>query len=365
MEMSTMPHPSINIHALTRDTPALPLNYPGFMFRTFRQDGYKAEDLLAGTNLTEDSFADPYFRSEFWTLQRFVLNAIEQTRDPHIGPRLALRFETNFIGLPAYAAMNAACMKDALEVLNRFFCLTFPAIEFSFPAGETGLKPGEAAIRLRPIFPLEGITYFVSSSALIVCNGILKAMLRAEQVASRAEITINEPQGWADVSREICSVPLRFGAPENRLVFPAELLTRPLPGADPINHRRLVALCEKFAADAGYDTTPASQVLAFLETEQNLAAPLSQAAAALGYSERGLRRQLERAGTSYRKLVDQVRENRARALLANTARPIQAIAHDLGYDAPSNFARSFRRWTGVTPKAFRAARKAPGDDGQN
>jgi AraC-like DNA-binding protein len=102
-----------------------------------------------------------------------------------------------------------------------------------------------------------------------------------------------------------------------------------------------------------YETTPVTQVLAILEGAQSPVVSLSDVAAELGYSERGLRRQLDRSGTSYRKLMDQVREQRARNLLSGSTQPIKAIAGAVGFESPSNFARSFKRWTGLTPKAFR------------
>jgi AraC-like DNA-binding protein len=231
--------------------------------------------------------------------------------------------------------------------------LTFPAIEFAFSAPEEGSDAREAEVCVRPVIPLDDIAYFVNSSALIVLNNLLKDMLRMPLVASRCEATIREPNCWAEVAGEITRVPVRFEAQDNRILFPADLLERPLPGADPINHKRLVALCERFSAEAETLGTPVGQVLSFLECEKNFGAALSEAAVALGYSERGLRRCLERSGTSYRKLMEQVLERRARDMLANSTIPVHVIAHELGYDTPSNFARSFKRWTGETPKAFR------------
>lgn len=359
-----MPYPN-NPATFTMDTPALPMNYPGFVFRTLCDDGYDPEALLAGTNLRPELFTDPHFRTEFLTLQRFILNAQEQTGDPHLGARLALRFDVTHIGFPAYAAMNAPRLIDGLKVLTRFAHLTFPAIDFSFPESDTEPASGETDVSVRPKFPLGDIAYFVNSSALIVLNRLLLDMLQIPILATRAETTIDEPSGWAEIAEEVSRVPIRFDAPKNRIIFPARYLDHRLPCSDPINHVKLIALCEKFSADAGYKATPVSQVMAFLEGPGNTGAPLSEAAAELGYSERGLRRHLERAGTSYRKLMDQVRENRARELLANSAQPIQAIAHELGYDAPSNFARSFKRWTGITPKAFREVIQKLEGDGQN
>jgi len=342
-----------NTPVFTMDTPALPMNYPGFVFRMLCEDGRDPDSLFKGTNLKPELFADPYFRTDFLTLRRFILNAQEQTGDAHLGARLALRFDVTYIGFPAYAAMNAPRLVDGLKVLSRFIHLTFPAIGLSLPDPQSGPASDETEVRLTPKFPLEEIAYFVNSSALIVMNRLLLDMLRIPLVATRAETTISEPEGWAEIAAEVSRVPIRFDAPENRIIFPAQLLDQALPCSDPINHAKLVALCEKFAAEAGHTATPVSRVLAFLEKGKNVGAPILEAAIELGYSERGLRRQLKRAGTTYRTLVDQVRDRRAREMLASSSQPIQSIAYELGYDAPSNFARSFKRWTGLTPKAYR------------
>lgn len=336
----------------TPDDPALPMNYPGFVFRKLRDQGYAADALLADTGLDAAHLGDPHFRSGFSPLRRLLLNAIEQTGDPHLGVTLALQFQPTYIGLPSYTAMNAADFRTGLEVLGRFFFLNFPAFEISLTEDQPGLQDSEAAIRLRSKFPFTGIDYFAFSSAIIAINGLLKAMLRADRVATRAEMTVPAPEGWPGVKARI-GFPVRFEAAENRIIFPDNLLARPLPGADPINHARLLGLCETFAAEMTFESTPVTQVLALLESAENPSVPLSDIAARLGYSERGLRRQLDRSGTSYRKLVDQVREQRARDLLAGSTRPIKAIASVLGFESSSNFARSFKRWTGLTPKAFR------------
>jgi len=350
---------------LPGDKPTVPMHYPGYILRTLRREGYDPGDLLAGTGLTPDQFVDPYFRTHFNVGKRFVINVLEITGDPHIGLRLARKFEAHIMGLPAYTAMNAPRFRDALDVLTRFFSMTFPAMELAFPSGGAGLKSGEAAIRLRPRFPVDEIAYFASCSALIVCHQLLKAILRKPIVASRFETYVGEPEDWSIVSTEFDPVPVSFGAAENLLIFQEELLDCDLPGADPINHARFRAMCDRLAAEIGHDTTVIAQVVNFLEAGDNLGACLAQVALGLGYSERGLRRKLERTGTTFRQLTDQLRERKARELLAHSARPIHDIAYQLGYDTSSNFARSFKRWTGVSPKAYRQSGAKAKDRGQS
>lgn len=338
--------------SFTPDDPALPMNYPGFVFRMLCDQGYPPEALLAETGLDASQLADPHFRSGFPPLRRFLLNAMEQTGDPHLGVTLALQFQPTYIGLPSYTAMNAADFRAGLEVLERFFFLNFPAFEISLIEDQPGLQDGEAAVRLRSKFPFDGIEYFGFSSAIIAINGLLKAMLGADHVATRAEMTLSAPEDWSANEARV-GFPVQLEATENRIIFPNDLLARPLPGDDPINHSRLLGLCEQFAAEMVFETTAETQVIALLDSTPSLALPLAEIAAELGYSERGLRRQLDRSGTSYRKLVDQIREQRARDLLAGSTQPIKAIAAVLGFESSSNFSRSFKRWTGLTPKAFR------------
>jgi AraC-like DNA-binding protein len=353
----------MNARVFTPDDPALPMTYPGFVFRALVHEGHAASALLSETGLTAERLADPHFRCGFAPLRRLLLNAIEQDGNPHLGIRLARQFQPTFIGLPAYAAMNAARFRDALEVLNRYFFLAFPAIDFRFPDETADTRAGEVAVRLRPKFPFVGIEYFAAISALVGCEGLFRAILRAESIVTRVETTVREPDGWGRVADQI-GFPVRFEAREDRLVFPAAHLDRALPASDPINHPKLIALCETFARDATAQATAVSQVMTLLEQERHRPIPLAAVATALGYSERSLRRQLERSGTSFRKLVDEARAQRARDMLATTALPIQAIAFALGFETPSNFGRSFKRWTGTTPKDFRARRRAAPDAGQ-
>jgi AraC-like DNA-binding protein len=61
------------------------------------------------------------------------------------------------------------------------------------------------------------------------------------------------------------------------------------------------------------------------------------------------------AGASFRLILDDVRSDIARALLQDRSLSIADIAFFLQYSEPAAFHRSFGRWTGLTPHAFREA----------
>jgi AraC-like DNA-binding protein len=80
---------------------------------------------------------------------------------------------------------------------------------------------------------------------------------------------------------------------------------------------------------------------------------LERVASALHMTPRTLRRRLQEVGTNYKTLVEELRERRARDLLAHSSHSVEQIAAMLGYGDPSNFGRAFRRWTGQSPTMWR------------
>ena len=82
---------------------------------------------------------------------------------------------------------------------------------------------------------------------------------------------------------------------------------------------------------------------------------LDAVATRLAVSRRTLTRRLAEERVSFRQILDDVRSDFARALLRDRSLSIGDIAFFLQYSEPAAFHRSFRRWTGRTPQAFREA----------
>ena len=78
------------------------------------------------------------------------------------------------------------------------------------------------------------------------------------------------------------------------------------------------------------------------------------AAITFGMSERSLRRKLSQEGTSFRKLLDEVKSRKAKQLLLNTQLTIDAIAQELGYAESAAFVHAFRRWENTSPAQYRS-----------
>jgi AraC-like DNA-binding protein len=72
-------------------------------------------------------------------------------------------------------------------------------------------------------------------------------------------------------------------------------------------------------------------------------------------SPRSLQRKLANVDTTFRNLVEQVREELAKSFLTDESYNLIEITYMLGFSSQSSFTRAFKRWTGVTPQDFRDA----------
>ena len=81
---------------------------------------------------------------------------------------------------------------------------------------------------------------------------------------------------------------------------------------------------------------------------------LERVAGEVGITRRTLQRRLATAGTSYSNLVNEARYQLAAELLEDHSVPISSVARAVGFANHSGFSRAFHRWTGITPRQYRA-----------
>lgn len=80
---------------------------------------------------------------------------------------------------------------------------------------------------------------------------------------------------------------------------------------------------------------------------------LDKAAKALNLTPRTLIRRLEKEAISFQQIKDALRRDIAIRDLRAGEKSIEEISQDVGFNAPSNFHRAFKQWTGALPSAYR------------
>ncbi|MFO1414306.1 MAG: AraC family transcriptional regulator [Burkholderiales bacterium] len=195
-----------------------------------------------------------------------------------------------------------------------------------------------------------------SDGVMAAVVAIIREMIGASWMPRQVMLTRSRPDSVAPYRSYFGTTPV-FGAEMSSILFRRKVLSTPLEGADGARRDELARQLRQHVIP---DLVPLLQrcirVLMVLRRPDG-----DQAARSLAMNRRTLSRRLSDAGTTFQKELDEVRFGYAMHLLARPDRSIADVATLLCYDDVSSFARTFRRWSGMTPREWRT-RFLAGDD---
>jgi len=277
--------------------------------------------------------------------------AASTTGDRFVGIHVAESLPRGALDLVEYAFRSSASLGAGLERLARYGRVVSDRVAARVEAqgdalvlivqdaGSSALHPGRAEFGL--------------AVALKFARESTKAAITPIQVC----FAHPAPDDCSEHQRFFRG-PLRFGAGTNSLILNRADAARPMQAADEalslVVRRRLdKALTEREV----HASAPLGERVRHLVVGQLGKAPLTPDAVArtLAVSRRTLSRRLADEGTSFRAILDGVRREFACGLLQDRSLSIADITFFLQYSEAAVFSRSFRRWTGQTPREFRSA----------
>lgn len=305
------------------------------------------DEMLAGAGLSREQLEKPSARVPLTTANELLERAIALSGEPAIGLLAGFQMKVSHHGYIGFAAMTAKNVGDALRIAERFAPLRTTAVDLQL------MVEGDVA-SLTLVFDTD-LEPLLQTALLAVCVGLVQmgSAITGKVLVGRGELAFAKPDYLDRFLPLMGSNTVLFDQPANRLVFPAEVLQWPLVMADPIASRLALEQCERDLAALGEHAQLAGRVRRLIETAQGRFPSQEEVAAQLNVSPRTLKRQLAQHGASYSALLDDVRRQKAFLLLANRALMVEQVADRLGYSDIANFTRAFRRWTGMTPTAWR------------
>ncbi|MBV1859864.1 MAG: AraC family transcriptional regulator [Nannocystaceae bacterium] len=329
--------------ASNRDVPVAAMH---LVLQTAAGLGLSRADLLEEIGVAEDQLADR--DGSVAIEQQIHLGRLVAAKCPGVNIGLAALKYTNasMLGVLRYVVGHSAVLGDALEAFIRYQHLLSRALHW---AVEREPEPRITIVAAPPMqalgFPLE------TQVGLWIVIG---RELTGVHWTPRLVRLRHHPAGPTSEFKERYGCPVEFGAAVNELSVSRDQLTLPIVGARPELQPSLIQLARTVQARTLPPEDHTSRVRALLlEQVPKGMTTKEKAARHLGFSGRTLTRRLQDEGASFRELLEDAREQLARAWMTDPATEIHEVAYLLGYSDPSTFHRSFRRWTGTTPTVWR------------
>jgi AraC-like DNA-binding protein len=311
--------------------------------------GLPPEACLAGTGLGVADLDDPDTQVEAVQELTIARNLLRRLDDPPgLGADVGRRFNVASFGILGFAMMSSPTGRDAIRLGLRYFRLSFGFVRLELE--ETG---DVARIVCHDDELPEDVRAFLLERDL-TCIVLLMPPVIGGPVSLRVETRLDGERGAA-FAAALPGHGVRLGRPRHLLEADRALLDEPLPQADEHAARITELQCRDLLERRSERTGTAARVRSRLLRRPGAMPSMEEVAAELHVDPRTLRRRLAAEDTSFRALVEEVRETLAGELLTTAGLTVEEVAVRLGYSEAAAFAHAFKRWKGTSPRAFARA----------
>ena len=307
--------------------------------------------VLRTVRLRRADFDDPARVAPFLEIDRLIGTCVRRTGCAHFGLLLGQTMTLQSLGVAGGLARRASSVGEALQDLVAHFRL--------HDSGATTIVTVHD--------DRATMSYFVHAVGLrnasqvhdLAAAAMLNVLRELCGPHWQPQLVLLPHQRPADRRpyREVLGARLRFDAARAAVVFPSAWMEKPVASADAGLH---ALLSSRAARDMAEDGPALSDEVRRIILTRLISGRCSRESVArqLGLHPRTLGRRLRGSGTTFQALLAATRAQLASQLLRDTGLPVARIAATLGYRDATVFTRAFRRWSGRTPRSYRAALRA-------
>jgi AraC-like DNA-binding protein len=318
------------------------------LWKLLEEAGVDAHVVFAAAGLDSSGLARPGARVPADTVRRLWLQAVAATGNSCLGLDFARHWHPaggHGLGFAFYASST---LLEAIQRFVRYYRVVGDIIVPRLQEKADGfclwlrLPVGE------PPVPYPALDAIFASLLTLARNNVGPAFAPLRVAVSRPA------RDCAARFQDFFRAPVEFDAPCYAMLFAKDPLLQPLPTGNP----EMVLSAEKLLRDylvRMERNDVATQVRKFLVERLASGEPsAAETARGVTMSVRTLQRRLAAAGTSFARVLDETRRELALEYLREPSHSVEETAFMLGFAETASFNRAFRRWTGVSPRAYRS-----------
>ncbi|MDR3438746.1 AraC family transcriptional regulator [Telmatospirillum sp.] len=325
----------------------IPLHLINIAATVLAEHGVSPETLLSGFGMTPRDLCDGRLVLPYASFLAIIQRAVHLSPIPDLGIEVGLRVRPTHWGVLGLAVSCCKTLREALEIGQRYHRVssTLNRLRFLVENGECywiAEPPCDLGDAIRFSMEEEFLSVFLSAPLL---TGRAVSALRVDFQFSAPD--------YCRRYDEIFRCPVRFGAPRNQIVFDQNTADIPLIQANEITAAIATDLCEVFLAEHQSTNSFVMKIRQALLQRAQSFPDIEEISKEFKMTSRTLRNRLSEYNTSYREILNSVRQQLAFNYLRNTSLHFEEIAWRLGYSDSRSFRRAFYQWAGVSPNSYR------------
>ena len=339
-----------SVHEPRLSAAVIPTNILCHLVQMAHDRRVESASWFKGMRLDPQEIDDPATRVSYRQATEIVARALAALAQPDLGLVVGYQQDIGNFGLLGLAMRTAPTFGEAIQTGITYQRAIGTLLDVNLETDDTRY---ESILTARAPATLPAILPFLCEEMFTSSLMLARDLAGPEFRPLRLELTYPAPD-YVDRYAQLFQCELHFDQPRNAMVIDKDWMDLKFNSYNPVNSRQVLDLCRLQLHDPGL---PQQELAATVERclRQQLAVnpTLVSIAGHMHLSERTLRRQLAAEGTSFSRLHDRIRMERALELLHDHGQAIGQVGSQLGFTDAREFRRAFKRWTGQTPSEAR------------
>jgi AraC-like DNA-binding protein len=318
----------------------------GAYWQLLESYGLDADKIFRAAGVDPECMFDAAARIPFQTIEALVTEGARQSGDVNFGLREAQYFRPAHLGALGFAWLASSSLRMAFERLSRFSAMINDALHIS-------LQDQQEVFQVRFSINLHGENEYLReqgqlSIAVKSCRSI------AGEKFSPRKVFFRQPEP-SDSSTffEYFRCPVIFGSEFTGLLIDQQWMDKRLTGSNEQLAQLNEHIVVKYLAHAEKKDIVNRCKASIIDSLGSGGVTESHIAESLHMTSRNLHRKLQKEDTSFKLLLNEVRQELALQYIQDRSMTLTEISFMLGFSEVSSFSRAFKNWTGKPPSEAR------------
>ncbi|NIB41527.1 AraC family transcriptional regulator [Pseudomaricurvus alkylphenolicus] len=312
--------------------------------------GYSPEEILRVQGLPTQLLSNNKLRISTLSFAELFHSVIQLLRDESFGLMEKPQVRGTFKYV-TYACAQARDVRESLKIWRDVVNIIDGSLKGSIHLDDNG---GYAALHCQR---RKGVRHqFITETSLTTLHRVHCWLSNEFLPIEKVELAYPEPSFSEEYRFLFYGAPVLFGQKRNALHFSHGSLNMPVRRSRDELDELIKNVHVRLITQPRRSTSIPIKIRLWMENifrDGSSSPHLVEAAKHVGMSEQTLRRHLKKDGYSFQQLKEDTRRDMAIHFINGKQYSVEEIAFKLGFSEASTFIRAFKKWTGVTPLAYR------------